>query len=295
VSKGKKPSWIRWDPSAWLADEALTLLSTASRAIWFDLLNRMWMQRARSGVIGGTPDQLARLARCTVSEMERLLREAEQHDLCEVSRDSNGIVTLKDRVMLGEEKALEQTKLRVARHRQKTAKSSVTVSVTEQDTADKRPDTGEQKEEQNVPTNCPDAPLEEKQQLGPISQPEVKAMTQAAGHHAEMERLNTFTVGGDSIETEARPVNNGLKPPENARESMRANDHAAERYNAMLPKLSVSRQPGIVGEPALPREPCPKCRRCPTRGEEPMWINGILVSHRNCRPTPLKVPLRCRA
>jgi hypothetical protein len=161
MSKGKKPYWMPRDPAAWLADEALTLLSTAGRAIWFDLLCRMWIQRSQRGIIRGTADQLARLARCTGSEMESFLREAEQQDLCEVTRDSNGVVTLKDRGMLREEKVRKQTALRVAHHRQKTAKSSVTVPVTERDPVDRKPDNGEQIEEKVVPTDGAEAALEE--------------------------------------------------------------------------------------------------------------------------------------
>jgi hypothetical protein len=294
VSRGKKPSRMRWDPAAWLADEALTRLSTASRAIWFDLLNRMWMQRDQSGVISGTADQLARLARCTGSEIEGFLKEAEQHALCELSRDSNGIVTLKNSRLVDDENIRKQTALRVARHRQKTAKPSVTVSVSElqrRDAGDQRPDTSEQieeKEEQNVPTNCADAAPEDEQQLRAVTQPEVKATTQAVGHDAEMKRLKTLTAGG-SEDTDATPADNGRKLPESAQETMRANFNAAETYNAMLPKLSGSRQLGSVGEPAFLRDlgPCPKCGRRPTLSEGPMWINGILVSHQNCRPTRL--------
>ena len=92
VREGKKPPWMPWDPAAWLADEVLMRLSTGSRAIWFDLLNRMWLQRGQRGIVSGTVDQLARLGRCTESEMERFLSEAQQHDLCPVSRDTNGFL-----------------------------------------------------------------------------------------------------------------------------------------------------------------------------------------------------------
>ena len=91
----------------------------------------MWIQSANRGNISGTPDQLTRLARCSGSELESFLSAAQQHGLCEVSRDSNGIVTLKHPGLLREDRVRKQTALRVARHRQKTAKSSVTVPVTE--------------------------------------------------------------------------------------------------------------------------------------------------------------------
>ena len=164
MSEGKKPPWMPWDPAAWLADEVLMRLSTGSRAIWFDLLNRMWLQRGQRGIVSGTVDQLARLGRCTESEMERFLSEAQQHDLCPVSRDTNGIVTLKDRGMLREEKVRQQTALRVARHRQKATKSFVTVPVTESDAGAQKPATSsEQLKEKVVPTNGAEAPHEEQQ------------------------------------------------------------------------------------------------------------------------------------
>jgi hypothetical protein len=259
----------------------------------------MLMQKPQSGIISGTADQLTRLARCTESEMERFLSEAEQHDLCEASRDSNGIVTIKNRDLLRKEKERKQTASRVVRHRQKTARPSVTVPVTEiqrGDVGDQRPDSTEQieeKEDQNVPS---DEPLEERQ-LGPFDNPEVKATIQAVGREVSaegfVERFKMLMAGGSET-TNARPANNSLKLPENDQKSMgtNANPEPAVRFYPQQPAPSQVRLPeppnssvdGSAPAAVAPKGVCPKCGVRPHPREEAQCNNRIPMWHKNCRP-----------
>ncbi len=121
-----KLPWLQWYPADWRSAEEVTLLSTPSRAIWFDLLNRMWLKTENRGTVSGTPVQLAKLARCTETEMFAFLVEAEQTKLGTVEWASNGVVTLGNRRILREEKVREQTVIRVARHRSRKKHGGVT-------------------------------------------------------------------------------------------------------------------------------------------------------------------------
>lgn len=63
---------------------------------------------------------------------------------------------------------------------------------------------------------------------------------------------------------------------------------APTRNNPDLPQVRLPQLPkaSADGSPsgALPTGVCPKCGRVPHRGEEPIFNNGVPISHLNCRP-----------
>lgn len=101
----------------WLKDPALTSCTPMTRGVWIDLLCAMH-EKDRSGVITGTPEQLARLGRCTAIEFVVALAEIQAHRVADVS-ERDGLVTLVNRRMKRERKARQQAAFRQSRHRNK--------------------------------------------------------------------------------------------------------------------------------------------------------------------------------
>src|ERR1022692_1165851 len=58
----------------WMKDTELSLCAPATRGVWIDLLCAMH-EHNRCGELSGTSDQLARLARCSTSELEAALTD----------------------------------------------------------------------------------------------------------------------------------------------------------------------------------------------------------------------------
>lgn len=70
----KKPPHIPLDTGDWLKDVELGMCTPGTRGIWMDLLCAMH-ERNRCGELNGTSDQIARLGRCSVLELEAALAE----------------------------------------------------------------------------------------------------------------------------------------------------------------------------------------------------------------------------
>ena len=122
--QGPKAPARQWYMRDWLTDPNLSQCRPETRGVWMDLLAHMHLADG-SGVLRGTVDQLARMARCTVEEMGRSLRELSSTKTAHVTPcnknvlESNSVVTVKNRRMMREHKEREQTRLRVQRHRKK--------------------------------------------------------------------------------------------------------------------------------------------------------------------------------
>lgn len=81
----------------WLKDPALSMCSPATRGIWMDILCAAH-ELARSGQITGTPDQLARICRCTAADFIAAVNELQTTGTADV-RERRGIYTITNRRM----------------------------------------------------------------------------------------------------------------------------------------------------------------------------------------------------
>lgn len=110
-----KLPWMKWFTGAWLTDPAVTMCQPATRGIWADMLSVMHEQ-GRQGVITATREQLARLSRCSVPELDQALTDLTLNLAAHVTV-RNDIVTVLNRRMYREHKLRDGTRLRVSRYR----------------------------------------------------------------------------------------------------------------------------------------------------------------------------------
>jgi hypothetical protein len=111
---GKQPA-IQWYTGDWLKDPDVSKCSPATRGVWFDAINAM-ASSDRSGSLSGTHDQLARICRCTETDMRSAVEELRTTNAATV-RERNGVVTLINRRMQGEHLLRLATRKRVQKHR----------------------------------------------------------------------------------------------------------------------------------------------------------------------------------
>lgn len=124
----KVPSFPYY-PGDWLKDPAVSSMTPASRGIWWDLISRMH-ENNRSGEVSGTVEQLSRMARCSIAEMQIAIEEIDTTCAGSVTRHENGrrsslVVTLRNRRMYRSAKARKSSNARKMRQRVRkvTAKS----------------------------------------------------------------------------------------------------------------------------------------------------------------------------
>lgn len=110
-----KLPFLQFYPGDWLKDPKLSMCSPATRGIWIDALAAMH-ESDRSGVLTGSPDQLARVLRCSPSDVQVAARELMTTGTANV-RESNGLITLENRRMLRESKERKQSNLRQERYK----------------------------------------------------------------------------------------------------------------------------------------------------------------------------------
>lgn len=120
-----KYPWFKKYSGDWLKDPNLSMCSPAARGIWEDAICRMY--ELRRGSLSGTIEQLSRLLRASVSEVEHALEELHNTGTAEVKREINANVTLVCRRLEREFKKKDGNKLRKQREREK---EDVTQSVT---------------------------------------------------------------------------------------------------------------------------------------------------------------------
>ena len=85
-----KLPFIKWFPADWMADTVF--LSPATRGIWFDLLNSMWLLD-RVEKISGTLPELARAGRCDTVQMQTAIDELTRFHVANVIKRDD-VVTL---------------------------------------------------------------------------------------------------------------------------------------------------------------------------------------------------------
>ncbi len=113
----------------WLADDAVSACSPATRGIWFDLLCRMHNQ-GREGELRGSKDQLMVWSRClSAREFEIALDELRITGAADVGGE-NGTVTLRNRRMYAEALKRKSQADRQLKHRMEKCNADENVTVT---------------------------------------------------------------------------------------------------------------------------------------------------------------------
>lgn len=111
---GKLP-YIPFYTGDWLKDPELSLCAPATRGVWIDLLCAMH-NAGCSGELRGTPEQLARAARCSTADIAQALTDLQTTGAADVT-ERNGVVTVVNRRMHRVAKSRHTDKLRQRRRR----------------------------------------------------------------------------------------------------------------------------------------------------------------------------------
>lgn len=112
----KKEPYLDLYTGDWMKDPAVSRCTPATRGVWMDLLCAMHND-ARSGCLIGTPDQLARLGRCSTAELTQALNDLQTTGAADVTDGRNGSVTIINRRMYREAQEREKSRLRTAKSR----------------------------------------------------------------------------------------------------------------------------------------------------------------------------------
>lgn len=99
----------------WMKDPQLSMCSPATRGIWADAICAMH-DSDRTGRLSGTSEQLARICRSTLAEMQPAIAELKATGAATVT-ERNGVVTLICRRMEREHKDRVAARKRQQRHR----------------------------------------------------------------------------------------------------------------------------------------------------------------------------------
>lgn len=108
----------QWYIGDWKKDAALSMCSISTRGFWFEILGAMH-ELNRCGIISGTVQQLARIARCLPEEAADAINELDQTGAANVTQ-KDGVFTLINRRMHREFKEREGAKIRMEKMRKKT-------------------------------------------------------------------------------------------------------------------------------------------------------------------------------
>jgi hypothetical protein len=113
---GKAPAY-QWYPGDFRRDPRVMGLTFTARAVWREILDTMFLD-GHTGQLTGTVEQLARMCFCSATDIQTFLRENETLEVADVTF-CNPNVTICNRRMVRAHNERENTRLRVARHRQK--------------------------------------------------------------------------------------------------------------------------------------------------------------------------------
>ncbi|MCC6273684.1 MAG: hypothetical protein IT572_09495 [Deltaproteobacteria bacterium] len=99
----------------WLKDAQLSMCSPASRGVWIDALSAMHVSATSS--LTGTVEQLARVCRCSVSDMQSAIDDLKSTNTANIRLHADGRVTLESRRFAREHKDRENNNLRKRKER----------------------------------------------------------------------------------------------------------------------------------------------------------------------------------
>ena len=97
MANGKKQPAILFYTGDWIKDPAVSLCSPSTRGIWIDFLCAMH-ESNRSGIIIGNREQLTRVGRCSIVELDQALSELSQSGAADVV-EHNKTITIINRRM----------------------------------------------------------------------------------------------------------------------------------------------------------------------------------------------------
>ncbi len=123
----KRPS-LQFYPADWLKAPDLQMCSMNTIGIWINLMCRMW-EAKEEGILRGKIGELALLVGAKPSEFKRFLKEAKEHQFCDVLHDvtnSYSNVTIKCRRMNKVFLEREGAKRRMQKHRSTQCDADVT-------------------------------------------------------------------------------------------------------------------------------------------------------------------------
>ena len=132
----------------WLKDPRLSMCSALTRGIWIDFLCAMH-ELDRVGELRGTPDQLARVARCSPVEVVQALDELSASATADVAQ-RNGTYTITNRRMRREYVEREKNKEYVQNHRERQNVRNGKTNVRNDETSENK---GNYKENENGKVN----------------------------------------------------------------------------------------------------------------------------------------------
>jgi len=117
MAKQKLP-YMQFYPGDYIRDTRG--LSAEAKGVWMDALCFMWDAPER-GVLRNTPDGFARMFGISVDAFDAVLMQFDVNIICDINRDSNGIVTLESRRMIKDEGTRVNNRIRQNRKREKDA------------------------------------------------------------------------------------------------------------------------------------------------------------------------------
>lgn len=119
---------MKWYSGDWLKDPQLSACSPATRGVWADLISAMH-ESDQSGQLIGTPEQLARLGRCSPVELVQALTDLRTTRAADVTC-RNDVYTVVNRRMSREFKKRQNAANRQRKHRSKSPSRSDDDDVT---------------------------------------------------------------------------------------------------------------------------------------------------------------------
>ena len=141
-----KLPWLQFFTGDWLKDPKLSMCQPATRGIWIDIISAA--HELRSGTLTGTPDQLARICRCTVPDLCLALTDLTTTGTADI-RERGGVFSVTCRRLAREEK--ERVTEREKKQRQRS-KNTCPENVPEDNSYDKSLNINEL---QKYPPTCP--------------------------------------------------------------------------------------------------------------------------------------------
>lgn len=86
----KEKPWHKWYPQDWLSEPGLSMCDAASRGIWADAVNVMLLEGTYK--VSGSEEQLSRLLRCRILQLQAAICDFKQNDLGKVSMQNGCII-----------------------------------------------------------------------------------------------------------------------------------------------------------------------------------------------------------
>lgn len=87
-----KEFWSKWEYRLWLGDRALGMCAPATRGVWVDAISSM--MEGATDRLSGTPEQLSRVCRCSVSDFIAAIDDLSANNAADVHKHSGSITII---------------------------------------------------------------------------------------------------------------------------------------------------------------------------------------------------------